>query len=397
MQFRRKILKNGITVLYEKRDLPIVSISIANRVGASSETSDIKGISHVIEHMLFTGTKTRTNEDISKEIENRGGVLNAFTAQDVTSYWFKLPSEHAITGLNILIDMLKNATFAPKKFDKEKKVILEEIKMYHDSPQRHVHEKIIENLYENPFGMGISGTKETVSSLERNFVFNYFKKFYSPENYIVTIVGNTNFEKVCELLERSFKKQNNPLPVIAIKKKNSQSIEARKGIDQAHFVFAVHAPEPASKESYALEVLDAHLASGMSSRLSLEIREKRSLAYAVHSSLNMEKSHSDYNIYVGTRKESLEEVKKIILKEFKKIGSLTERQLKEAKERLIGLKKVSSEESIHVMNDLLFAELITGDARNYYNYENEIKKVRLSDVKKLAKINSYSTAAIVPE
>jgi len=135
MEFERRTLKNGMTVLYEKRDLPIISLSISNPIGASSESSETKGISHFIEHLLFTGTSTRTHEDISREIEKKGGILNAFTSNDITSYWFKLPSEHAFDGLDILTDMLTNPSFNPEKFEKEKKVILEEIKMYHDIPK----------------------------------------------------------------------------------------------------------------------------------------------------------------------------------------------------------------------------------------------------------------------
>src|SRR3989338_7775932 len=140
MNFQKKKLKNGIIVLYEQRDLPLISLSITNRFGGAYEQSKTKGIAHFIEHLLFTGTKTRTHEQISREIEKKGGVLNAFTAHEVTSYWFKLPSEHLFSGLEILIDMLKNPVFNPEKFEKEKRVILEEIKMYHDSPQSHVFE-----------------------------------------------------------------------------------------------------------------------------------------------------------------------------------------------------------------------------------------------------------------
>jgi predicted Zn-dependent peptidase len=121
MNFEKRILKNGIKVLFEKRELPVVALGITMPFGASHESSKIKGIAHFIEHLLFTGTKTRTHEDISREIEKKGGILNAFTANDLTSYWFKLPSEHVLSGLDILIDMLKNPKFEEKKFEKEKK------------------------------------------------------------------------------------------------------------------------------------------------------------------------------------------------------------------------------------------------------------------------------------
>ena len=396
--FQKRKLSNGVTILFEKRDLPIVSLSISNPFAASHETSEIKGIAHFIEHLLYTGTKTRSNEDISREIEKRGGILNGFTSQDATSYWFKLPSEHIFSGIDILIDMLKNPSFDSEKFEKEKKVILEEIKMYHDDPQKNISDKILENLYEPPFGLGVIGTEETVSKLKRDFIINYFAQKYSPENFIVTMVGNAKLEEVCSFVEENFAPGNKKIEALKVTKKNSESVEERPGIDQAHFIFAIHAPTAISKERYALEVLDAYLANGMSSKLFLEIREKRGLAYAVKSAMSMEKNYSYYAIYVGTEKKAIPEVKKLILEGFDDIvENMTEKDLQEAKQRLIGLRKVSSEESINVMNELLFAEIATGNAESYYNYEKEINAVSLEKVKKLAKINKYSTTAIVPK
>ena len=196
--FQKLKLKNGITLIHEKRDLPIVSLSITNKFGASFEDSKIKGISHFIEHLLFTGTKTRTHEQISGEIEKKGGMLNAFTSHDMTSYHFKLPSKHLFIGLNILTDMLNNSIFNKEKFEKEKRVILEEIKMYHDVPMRHIHDKIEFNLYEKPFGEGVIGSKETVSSLTRDFVSSYFKKAYDPSRFIISIVGKADTKKICD-------------------------------------------------------------------------------------------------------------------------------------------------------------------------------------------------------
>ena len=396
--FQKRKLSNGIIILFEKRDLPVVAFSISNPFAASHETSEIKGIAHFIEHLLYTGTKTRSHEDISREIEKRGGILNGFTAQDVTSYLFKLPSEHLFSGVDILIDMIKNPSFAPEKFEKEKKVILEEIKMYHDDPQRNIYDKILENLYEPPFGSGIIGSEETISTLKRDFVIDYFFQKYSPENFIITIIGNAELDKVCQFIEKKFNPGGKKIEALKITKKNSETMEERPGIDQAHFVFAIHAPSAAERGRYILEVLDAHLANGMSSKLFLEIREKRGLAYAVKSSINMEKNYSYYSIYVGAEKKAIPEVKKLILEGFNNvIKNMTEKDLQEAKQRLIGLRKISSEESINVMNELLFTEIATGNAESYYDYEREINAITLTQVKALAKINKYSTAAIVPK
>ncbi|MEM4259186.1 MAG: pitrilysin family protein [Candidatus Pacearchaeota archaeon] len=396
MKFLKKKLKNGITVIMEKRELPLVSFSITNKFGAAYEESEIKGIAHFIEHLVFTGTKTRTHEDISREIEKKGGVLNAFTAHEVTSFWFKLPSEHVFAGIDILIDLLKNPKFDEKKFEKEKKVILEEIKMYHDDPRLSVTEQIEKNLFEKPFGELIIGNSETISAMKRDFVADYFKEHYSPENYIVTIVGNADFDKICDYLEKNFKATGKKLKMKKIKKKNAQTLEERSGIDQAHLIFSFHAPLMGTKDFYALEVLDAYIANGMSSRLFLEIREKRGLAYAIKSSINAEKNYSYYSIYVGTTKEAVPEIKKLILDEFRNVKNMSEKDLREAKERVIGLRKVSSEESVNVMNELVFAEL-SSSAEDYYKHEENINKVDLDSVKKIAEIKDYSFAAIVPK
>jgi len=398
MKFLRRKLKNGMTVIMEKRELPVVAVSITNKFGGICENSKEKGIAHVIEHLLFTGTKTRTHEDISREIEKKGGILNAFTAHEVTSFWFKLSSEHLFAGLDILSDMLNNALFDPVKFEKEKRVILEEIKMYHDNPAAYVFDVIEGNLYEKPFGESVIGNSKSVGSLERDFVADYFKKNYNPSNFIVTIVGNADFDKVCEYLEKKFKANKAEPEKKDIKLKNAESVEERPGLDQAHFVFAVHAPLPKSDMHYALEILDAYLANGMSSRLFLEIREKRGLAYAVKSMINAEKEYAYYCIYAGTTKEKVGEVKKIILEELKNVEKMGEKELKESKEMLIGLRKISKEESVNVMNNLMYSELI-GKAEDYYKREEKIKKVTLKDVKKIAAdaLKGFSTAAIVPK
>jgi len=396
MKFMKRKLSNGIVVLMEKRDLPVVSLSITNKFGAAFEESEIKGIAHFIEHLVFTGTKTRSHEDISREIEKKGGILNAFTAHEATSFWFKLPSEHLFAGMDILIDMLKNPKFDEEKFEKEKKVILEEIKMYHDAPARYIMDLIERQLYEKPFGENIIGNAESINALSRDFVKDYFERMYFPGNYIVTVVGNADFEKICDYLEKNFTRQEKKLKEKKIIRKNARIIEKRDDLDQAHYVFAVHAPLAGTKEFYALQVLDAYLANGMSSRLFLEIREKRGLAYSVKSSINAEKNYSNYSIYVGTTKEAVKEVEKIILKEFKNAKKMTEKDLKEAKERVIGLRKVSSEESTDVMNELMYHELV-GRAEDYYEYEKKINAVTLDDIKKLTEIEDYSTATIMPK
>src|SRR3989344_1638797 len=398
MNFVRRKLKNGMIVIMEKRELPIVVVGVANRFGAICESEKIKGVAHVLEHLLFTGTKTRTSEEISREIEKKGGMLNAFTSNEMTCFWFKLPSEHVFSGLDILSDMLINPKFDKEKFEKEKKVILEEIKMYHDDPARHVFDKIESNLYEKPFGGNVIGNKKSVSGLERDFTVSFFEENYNPKNYIISVVVNADFDKICNYFENKFKAgRGKPKPIIPVKQ-NKETMEEREGLDQAHFVFGAHAPLMNDEDYYALELLDAYLTYGMSSKLFMEIREKRGLAYAVKGIIQAEKSYSYYCIYVGTRKDAIDEVKRIILEEIGKVKDLKEKNLNEAKETLIGLRKITKEESSNVMNSLLSEEL-ADKAENYYQHEKNIKKVKLSQVKRVAEnmLKKYSISAIVPK
>jgi predicted Zn-dependent peptidase len=399
MHFTRQVLKNGITLLVERRDVPVVSCSISMPFGGAFELSSEKGIAHFIEHLLFTGTKTRTHEDISKEIEKKGGILNAFTAHEVTSYWFKLPSAHIFAGLDILVDMLKNPAFKEEKFEKEKKVILEEIKMYHDSPTRHVYDVLERNLYGDPFGMNIIGTPATVSSLSRSFVKEYFMKHYDPGTFVVTAVGNVDVPALVAYLEKAFAPSPVHHAVQPLVLQSARTVEERPGLDQAHFILGMHGPQLGSNDYYVLEVLDAFLAHGMSSKLFLTIREEKGLAYSVKSSLQAEKSYSYYCIYVGTTKAAVPEVEKLIVQGFKDVAGMTEQDLVLAKQQLIGLRQVASEESSSVMNELLFAEL-AGNGADYYAREEAIKQVTLDEVKALAHsliTKKYSTAAIVPK
>ncbi len=398
MKFQKFKLKNGITLLFEKRDLPVVCYSVSNPFGGAYETSDIKGVAHLFEHLLFTGTKTRTHEDISSEIEKKGGILNAFTSQEVTSYWCKMPAEHLPIAMDIIHDILKNPIFEEQKFEKEKNVVLEEIKMFRDDPERMAYELLERALYEKPFGEGVIGSPETVKALSRKKIIEIFKEKYSPENFIVTVVGNADINYIIERLEKEFTPLGKKYVPLKIVKKNENITESRKDISQTQLIVGMHAPLKDS-EQYSLEVLNAYLAGGMSSKLFLEIREKHGLAYTVRGIIEREKNFSLYSIYAGTTKEAVDKVKDMIIQGLKDVEDISGKQVEDSKERLIGLRKIASEESISVMQKLIFSEIANGKSEDFYNYESEIRKVSLEDVKLVARdlLKNYSVVKLVPE
>ena len=323
-----------MTVLFEKRNLPVVSVAFAVRNGDINENINEKGISHFIEHMLYKGTPKRNAKKIAEEIEKNGGELNGFTDEMITAYWCKMPSKHIDVALNVLSDMVKNPLFDGKELEKERKVIFEEIKMRKDNPMIYVFDKIQSCLYTGTLGRVL--TYETLKSINRKKILEKFEQIYQSNNMILCVVGDTNINKIIEFAENNFG----------------------------------------------------------------EIREKRNLAYAVKGNSNINKDFAYNLIYIGTTKENVEIVKKLILEEFEKISKvLTEEELKQVKEQIIGNYQISMEDSQSQMVNLLLHE-IDGDAKKFYEFGDNIKKVKLKDVKKLAnkvKEKKYSFFALVPE
>ncbi len=386
-----------MTLIFEQRDLPVVAVAFAVRNGGINETPSEKGISHFIEHMLYKGTPKRNAKKIAEEIEKRGGELNGFTDETITAYWCKMPSKHLNVALDVLSDMVKNPLFNEKELEKERKVIFEEIKMRKDNPHIYVLDNIQRELYNGTLGLNLIGTHETMEAIDRKKLVKRFREIYQPNNMILGIVGQANFEDIVKFAEKNFGNIKGHVSKIKFSPKNNLKIEKRKGIDQANLIFAYHVPLASDKKSYAAEVLGTLMAGGMSSRLFSEIREKRNLAYSVKGDSSISKFFAYNSIYVGTTKEKVELVKKIILEEFKKVAeNLTEKELNQTKEQLIGNYHISMEDSQMQMINLLLHE-IDGNAHEFYDFEKNISEVKLKDVKFLAKIKKYSFLALVPE
>ena len=395
--FQRKILPNGMTILFEKRNLPVVSVAFAVRNGGVNESMEEKGISHFIEHMLYKGTPTRNTKKIAEEIEKNGGVLNGFTGETITAYWCKMPSKHVNIALDVLGDMIKNPLFDEKELEKERKVIFEEIKMYHDNPLLHVFDEIQKALYDGTMGINLAGTTETMNLVDRKKMVEKFEKIYKPNNMILIVVGDAEFEEIVNFAEKNFSDEKGEVPEQKFNLKNESKIETRKGIDQANLVFAYHVPVAEDRKNYAAQVLSALMAEGLSSRLFLEIREKRNLAYSVKGGAEINKDFAYNFIYIGTMKKNVEKVKELILKEFEKVAEeLSEKDFGQIKEQLIGQYNISMEDSQTQMINLLVSE-IHGNAEKFYEFEKNISDVKLEDVKDLARIKNYSFFALVPE
>lgn len=352
--YKKHVLENGLTIIGE--EIPYVkSISLGVWINAGSriEDEEISGVSHFIEHMLFKGTKNRTSKQLASEIDNLGGQINAFTSKECTCYYVKLLDSHIDIGIDVLSDMILNSKFNEDDLDKERSVIIEELKMYEDSPEDLAYDLLTENIYKNdPLGMNIIGTEESLKRLNREKLLDYFNKYYVPNNSVIAISGNFNFDEIINKIEEKFKVWKKRDVNVDIKKAEFKScfLTKNKDIEQVNLAMSLEAvPLENDKEVYALAVINTVFGGSISSRLFQKIREEKGLVYSIYSSQSLYRKCGELGIFASMSNEHLKEVYESIIEEIKimKKYYLTDQEIKESKEQLkgsyiLGLESTSS-------------------------------------------------------
>ena len=352
--YKKHVLENGLTIIGE--EIPYVkSISLGVWINAGSriEDEEISGVSHFIEHMLFKGTRNRTSKQIASEIDNLGGQINAFTSKECTCYYVKLLDSHIDIGIDVLSDMILNSKFNEDDLDKERSVIIEELKMYEDSPEDLAYDLLTENIYKHdPLGMNIIGTEESLKRLNREKLLDYFNKYYVPNNSVIAISGNFNFDEIINKIEEKFKVWKKRDVNVDIKKAEFKScfLTKNKDIEQVNLAMSLEAvPIESDKEVYALAVINTVFGGSISSRLFQKIREEKGLVYSIYSSQSLYRKCGELGIFASMSNEHLKEVYESIIEEIKimKKYYLTDQEIKESKEQLkgsyiLGLESTSS-------------------------------------------------------
>ena len=352
--YKKHVLENGLTIIGE--EIPYVkSISLGVWINAGSriEDEEISGVSHFIEHMLFKGTRNRISKQIASEIDNLGGQINAFTSKECTCYYVKLLDSHIDIGIDVLSDMILNSKFNEDDLDKERSVIIEELKMYEDSPEDLAYDLLTENIYKNdPLGMNIIGTEESLNRLNREKLLDYFNKYYVPNNSVIAISGNFNFDEIINKIEEKFKVWKKRDVNVDIKKAEFKScfLTKNKDIEQVNLAMSLEAvPLENDKEVYALAVINTVFGGSISSRLFQKIREEKGLVYSIYSSQSLYRKCGELGIFASMSNEHLKEVYESIIEEIKimKKYYLTDQEIKESKEQLkgsyiLGLESTSS-------------------------------------------------------
>ncbi len=387
---RKETLPNGVRIVTE--EIPHVrSVSIGLWVGAGSrdEGQDNLGISHFIEHMLFKGTAKRSSKDIAEALEAVGGQLNAFTTKEYTCYYAKILDEDLELAVDILSDMFFNSKFEPKEIEKEKNVVVEEIKMYEDSPDELIHDIFTQTIWSgHPLGMPILGHADSIESMSHEKIIQFMRRHYTPENLVIAVAGKIDHAKVCHKLAGVFGGlQGNGRRILEQKPTTKPHVKhVAKDVEQTQIVLGVPGLAQDDPLIYPLHILNNILGGGLSSRLFQEIREERGMAYTVYSYHSTFVDSGLFAVYAGTSPKNSEEVLRCILAELAKLKreGITEGEMDRTKAQIKGslylsLESVSSRMSRLGKTELCFNRIITPE-----EVIDKINQVTLADVQEIA-------------
>jgi predicted Zn-dependent peptidase len=359
----REVLDNGLRLITETMPhVRSVTIGVWLMRGSRHETDERGGIAHFVEHMLFKGTDTRTAEDIAQAIDSIGGQLDAFTAKEYASYYIKVLDEHLPLAVDLLSDIVLRPAFSPEEIEREKKVILEEIKMVEDTPDDLVHELFTQHFWEgHALGRPILGSKETVESFTAESLLAYFHGAYVGRNMIISAAGNLDHAQVRELVERAFgavAPDGEPLggqaPAVV-----PQVITRTKELEQSHICLGTNSYPQSHEDRYVSYIMNTVLGGSMSSRLFQNVREKRGLAYAVFSGLSAYRDAGNITIYAGCSNDAVGQVIDLCVEELRGMKSalVPESELRRAKDHLKGSLMLSLENTASRMSHLARQEI----------------------------------------
>ena len=385
-------LANGVRVISEAMQ-HVRSVSVGIWVGAGSrrETPEQNGITHFIEHMLFKGTTSRSAEDIARSVDALGGNLDAFTAKELVCFNTKVLDQHLSIAFDVLADLVLHPMFREEDIDKEKGVILEEIKMEADSPDYLVHEIFTSNFWkDHPLGKPILGTPQHVKRFDHAMIQGYYDSVYEPSNVVVTAAGHLTHQGLVELVKQHFEslRPAKPAPADPVPVTHARiALRNKKSLEQVHLCLGVPSYPLPHHERYACYVLNTLLGGGMSSRLFQNIRERQGLAYAVFSELNPYRDTGCLSIYAGTSVESAGKVVESITNEFRQLKQelVSDEELRRAKDHLKGSLMLGLESTASRMSNLARQEMYFGKFFTMDELLESIESVSADDVQRIAR------------
>ena len=394
--YKKVVLDNGVRVVLERMSsLKSIAIGIWTNVGSRDESVSESGYSHFIEHMMFKGTKRRSASQISNEIDALGGEMNAFTTHEATAFYVKVLDQHVGHALDLLADLFHQSRFSATEIQKEKQVILEEIRMVKDDPEDLVHELHAKDMLgAHPLGRPILGDPDTMTKLRRKDLLRYLRSKYHPNKTVVSIAGNFKLDELLDQVNKHFGswapvtssptlQKGSPWPA----NNTSEGRVHRKKLEQVHLCLGLKGLPVGHPDRYTANVLNTILGGGVSSRLFQQLREKRGLAYTIYSHLSSFSDGGLLTIYAATRSDAMESVIALIGKEIKKLSrrGVTETELERTKTQLKGNLMLGLEGTYGRMNKLAKNELYQGRYVSLQEMVREIERISLVDIHKVSK------------
>jgi predicted Zn-dependent peptidase len=387
----RTVLPNGVRVITERMPrVRSVSVGVWIGTGSREEAVHQSGISHFIEHMVFKGTKKRSAEQIARSVDSIGGGLDAFTSKELVSYNVKVLDDHLPQAFDIVADLVRNPLFEKADIEKEKGVILEELKMEIDNPEYLIHEIFSSNFWKgHALGRPILGTRQTIRGFDQDKVERYYQRFYTPKNILVTAAGHLTHKRMLQLVEDHFSDLKTrsvppaagpPTPHAPLVFRNKSSLE------QVHVYMGVPSIAMPHRERFACYILNAILGGGMSSRLFQNIREKQGLAYTVYSELSMYRDAGCMLIYAGTSPRTAGRVVDSVVQELGEMVEhrVTPEELRRAKDHLKGSFVLGLESTSSRMGNLVRQELYFQRFFSINEMLNSVERVTAEEVQNLA-------------
>lgn len=394
MKYQKLTLKSGLRViLAPMQETETATVIVMTGVGSRYETEKESGLAHFLEHMMFKGTERRPNTfDIVRELDAIGAEYNAYTAKDHTAYYAKVEAHHWETALDVVSDIFLHSKLPQDEIDRERGTILQEINMYEDAPSRQIGTRFENLLYgTQPLGRDILGPKENIKSFKRADFIKYLNRGYTAENVVVGVAGKIDSKKVKKEIERHFAgirtgKRPTFKKVKEIQTKPEIAVYTKK-TDQTHFLFGVRAYDMQHKDRYALAILSNILGGNMSSRLFIEVRERRGLAYHVSTSVDTYHDAGYLATQCGVEHENFEKTLAVILDEYKKIATekVSAEELSRAKENIKGHFALGLEGSDDIVGYLVTQETLRHEIILPKERMKAIDKVTVDDVLRVAK------------
>ncbi|HXR98722.1 MAG TPA: pitrilysin family protein [Terriglobales bacterium] len=386
----RTVLDNGLTIVSEQMShVRSVTMGIWVLNGSRRELAADNGITHFIEHMVFKGTSHRSAEEIARSVDSIGGNLDAFTSKENVCFSAKVLDEHVPIAFEVLADIVLNPLFRAEDIEREQGVILQEIKMDEDNPDYLVHEIFTQNFWkDHPLGRPILGTKETVSLLKQDKLFNYYQTCFSPDNLLIAAAGNIEHARLVDLARHWFENQRavpNGHRDVAPATHARIVLRNKKQLEQVQICLGLPAPSLMSEERYAWSVLNTVVGGGMSSRLFQNIRERQGLAYSVFSDLNPYRDTGLFGVFAGTSNKTVRQVLQSILNEMRDLreNAVPDEELRRAKDNLKGSLMLGLESTGARMSNLARQQIYFGRFIGMNELLDKVEQVTAEDLQRI--------------